>query len=1378
MRETNNVILKYSTETPDGVFPYQITIWPLGSSYQIGVVGKYQVSSASNTGKHPLFLLNSAESGYPDNEDFDTYASWIVSASKKQQLILQYGESDSEVLAPLPIASDGDKSSYIDSAIYIRIQYSISASDLIMTVKVTDALGFVLISRASIIQHDVLSNPTETVTADVFPLPQQANTFDQGDIHAAGEFTVSQAVLSEYKLLRARYYGSLPADTSPQTFASKELAVWQESGTASTEIRMVLPVDELLADDSENFTKGTLPANRNINQDCLSGRWWYKAVLWLYDNNTTMQALSSQLMNASEQGKLYVSPTKNVVLTSNDPYFGIPQTPPYSSIPGAFTVNVYRVYHQYYFAPSTWGDYEEVMILFVRIFNSNGEMVLATAEDTLSNRYAYNCKRWTPSVWHIFPAYRQGCPDVNPCQGDNSNMLAWLGDATSLNQRIGNDYTFTGTPGVTVALPQGDGSTEPGDPTPPQVPAETAYAILANVNTGTVVADIIAKYDTLNVIDDTVTKVLYMPYLGNTTMVHRNSLNRVATLGIDTYYYPIEGQPNAIGFSNDLLDMLSTTEYNQLLTGEVMFICDDDLTKVTNHIKSDRSIIFQQPSYITTYRQDASKAIYYFAPNATTPTHTGTIEQHDTLSLDSSLRIDSAGLFDVDMAYIINRQYCKVEAANNTYHFTRVGSGDKVGASIYKSWLAPPSNEAYQITHSLSLATITPSINALTGVISYPSSRVVLSSQATGAPFDPLAAPYLPEFIGQAPPNYKAIWIDWSSLTDTTLDVHYWDSSLGLPTHKTLTLNLLVSNATTLIPLNGANTLNIELTKNNDFSDLRIFASEVPIAEDFSNTLPWIRHGTLAAHVSGDFNDLADFTIGDLTVVEGAFRSDLDTPQLRDYISLQVETIDTPINTTTAASLNLAPYTVYWDIINKELYLPVMTSPNTTATLNNPVTTTRLAKTTFFKGVASNYPPIVDLIEDEHFTKRITMSDGHGIDTNMVIAGIPYNHFSSRLINEGMTTIKYYWRRDTGFTEQIGPFYAEVVSGVEISPNPTTPTSSATSDIPYDPPAIMSNATLEGSKIILDSGISAASAIWEMTTADKSAPVYALSYTRKSLVHWSDEFPHIRHFGVVFLPYSPEYIARYYDPDQFNLSPYPVLPYPYAQLGGFRVLFGRDRLNIIGIHGASYKGYSYDESDVFNTVPTLASYDDNAIISIEVVNNNGKTRVNIYQNGELWHTKDLDIPYFNQGSLCFYSNVLSTGSKEIIDNISFDQSSAKTLFNKHQQHGLVYCVPTRDTHTQMTLAANEQIVVYNQPTISYYGYTNISLINTTPSPAKFKVWIASSNETTDANLIGEKLVMGDNTLTLQAYFVSKGESILVESDTDGVSVRIDSINQL
>lgn len=1311
--QNTSPLVWYTQTPPTAVNEYSLYFWLIEGGIQIGVVGKYPVTSGQTRTHHPVVLLNSPEKDYPDVGLYATLAKQLVSAWRLGRLVIEWYDT---VDATPPAISDvilNQPSTAKQPIMLVRIWYTSSAAGITQHVHVTDEYGFVLGSNSVVIEQNIQTSPTYPTGGDVLSLPIATSTTGNG-ITDTTVFPVVGTSLSpsQYTPIKARWYGTLPDLDCPSQVSGQEVALWID-GYGQYRISVSIPAHDALTPMGETIVSGIIPGV-STSGPCLLGKWWYMPMTQPLD--ITLPKVI-EIMYASNNGLLFCGArTEGPISVANV----------YSPIPGAYTIN-----YNMLSAPFPPSGINTQYSLWVEIVNSAG-----SAEWTSVRAVRVEC---TNGNTVVFPNDYDKCStDCN----DKSDILAAHGPSSGINVAQGRGSIPTGTV-LTTGI--------------------SRWSHLGTVNT---VADntsiAFGPGDISRILG---TNVLYLPYMGQSSIIHRNTSTRTTALGYDTYYYATNHQPLAMGFSNDLIANMTAAQINDLMTKTVWLVSDDEIASAAYYTDANTVVLFTTPLESTQYQQADTKHIYYFGPNASAPEAEGTISQHDTYSVDWSKDRVVTPLFNDNYSTVMVSSACQIVKSGTSFLATRETLSGKMGFSVWRGFSGSAGDTTYRLTHTITVPETVPSgasRHILTAVCNYPEYAVPFTSSVVGERFDTTDAPFYPTFTGTLPTNFKMLWVEWDTVTDTEITLKYWDYTLSTPGVHTLVLPLAIANGLSVLVYNGSVTFTLEVSENNGKSNVIIYAGDTLVAIDTTGSLPWIPRGSYAVHMSGDASAFAEAAFGSVSALDEHYTSPLSSLQHRDYLELQFEEITTPITATSYKQMDLKPYTLYWDSVAKELYLPIMRS-------NDPLHPIQLAKTTFFKSFPITYPPVVDLVDHDSRGEHIYLSDGHGL--GMIPNAITAEVFTSTLIDTTRSAIQYYWRRELDYQTIIGPFIATVVSGVEVPLTVKSTGVSGNAKIPTSIPYESANSSIQSKRVTLTQSTNYPTYVtWPMYTAYTDDAIFSIRFNREQRGGWESTFTTLSHFGVYLMPTPPSY--------QLYQNTTTKSPLPYPQLGGVRILFPRDIDGKVLVQVANYRGYGWSTELQTQGNLSFLPFDGNTSITIEGSNKNGKMHLNIYENGTIKYSVDTPMDYFNNGSLLFTLQGGVEGAREVLSNMAYSNTSAIENLSSGLDAGYSYCSPTQDLHVQVEVSPGGHNVVYDQSITTKYGYADIHLINPMAYTITADVYISSNTIPGVRDLIGRHVIKPDDTIPLRLLYIHRQEKIYIYTEQSGLQVRVDTLCQL
>lgn len=1328
----------FSTTKPTSTYPYDLYIWEANGQLQAGITSEF--SPTDGIDSRPFVTLRNPEQTDPNLGLYPEVIRKLVSAYKTNGLILEYISFADDPLPDIAPSVLNDLSTVKGYELRIRVDYEYDADDqLIMYVDITDAYGFVLAATSNIILTNVgIFSSIPTDNPYITAAPQSTAPLSQaGDFSAANPVLLpakSAQISGQFIALQAYWYGMISTVT-PTTMDSKQLAIWTDLD-GNFKFGISVPADEILPYAALPVSTGVL-LGLPPGLKCIGDKWWL--ILTLNESLEGVGAdrvLLSKILAAANNGLLFMS-TRFYTTDFNQ----IPSS--YASYPGSITIN----YGMYLRQVPVNGVMLSEQRVIVRLKDYMGGPVIAGAME----RTRFDCLYNTAI---LFPA-NNILYDNDP----NININCTNGHCT--NTALLEKFVPHGpNSGINVALGRG------------ALPSITNYLpginpVYWNLNKTVIPAETFVQHDPKMMYIHG--NMMFMPYMGLEQTVHSNHAARAVLLGYTDYYYSEAWMP---------LDMCRTTNFSPVLGSAphlsaflatpTVIMSDDDDVQTIEEAEKGQYVLWCVPDYEAppSTTQHTNKIVKFFTPNTNVIDFGFTMQSDAGLSLDLSKLRPLTPLFTTNYGKVIQDTGClAMRVAGNIVY------GDALApcaANVYYGFSGSFADSSHQVKHTLKLPADMSTVTVLTGLTNYPEYAVPFTDGTAATSNAPHHWGWLyPTFVGKLPPNYKMLWVDWTSITATDITAYYWwaEEVYNMDTLYT-TLPPTTDNAVavvipltlaapTAIQLDGTVLFSVELTERElGGANLRIYAGDMLVAEDTSGVFPLIRSGCAFFHADANSTDIEDVVFGAIEIVEGAKTSVLDTTVSRDYIELQLETVTTPITNSTYASMDLKPYTLYWDTVEKALYVPVLKDIN--------IVPSQLAKSTFFSSQSSSHPLLVDLVDHGVPNEHIFLTNAHGLQ--QIPADPTAELFSSELIASTDESVSYYWRTGIDYSTTVGPLASQIVPGVVVPSKVITPATGTTSTMDEQGISTSSGLTFLGSNLVLTGVTDGISYVkFPLRLEDPAASKYTVQFVRKQTGTWQSSTLTSSNFGIYLYPSRPDYVGY---------AEYPLMPKP--QIRAVRILFPMTS-DAVAVQSSKYRGYDWNVAYTGIGSGILLGNNGESVFAIEVSDNGGMLSISIYENQILKYKVDTDIPYFNNGCIAMALENATYQASETLSDI--DLVIGGPTVPSVDSTRTAYCVPTTSYSNEYSLAKDVATTVTTVSPQARYGYVDYTISNTGISAAIVKIHM-STGDISDVTLIDTVEIQPAKSVIRKLRYIHRNESLIAISTVEGIKLRAYTIVQL
>lgn len=1362
--------MSYVTSTPSVWFT-QITppvtiqdnaiyIWEESGFLQLGVSVRLP---GSITPANVLVILNSEADGYPDAGLYTQIIKHVVTAYKTNTLELHRTTVANEVLPAIPV-STVTVSTAKNPAVFVRYQFSVTSNDYCeVSMVVTDMHGFVLARNATVVIEGFSTAPTiVTGNPDVTTLPISTSTLAQsGNFTGSTLLAVATADLSTYRPLPMLWYGTL-GNSLPASVDVRHLAVWYDSAN-KLKFSLALPLDEVLTKPTSTFRRGAV---NDFSGAICNGKWWFMLDLSTGIGAGRESAFLTKLLNAANNGVLFITNPIPVSLTASNPAT-------YHAVSNSVTVN-FGMRHGSRVANNIGTYYDQ--LVYITTMDDAGT-ILGQA----SARVRVECGGGVaifPSDGLFLSSHGLNCATVscgNPAQVE----------------RLVNHGPSTG-----ISVLQGKGG----------LPTGTEMIMGIKSTIWDLVKFTVTNYNSyptwynayaLNI---SATTELAGPYMGLQRSIHSNHVARAAVLGYTHYFYPDVFHPLDMGKIPTFGAAVGGVNFTAWTRSQATVVADDDhVSAITESLKG-KSVYLSPPSYtgISPTTQDVTKSVYIYLPDSDTQYATVPMTSDTALTMDLSFYRKPTPLLATNYGKPISEYQCRATLTDNTLTYEAL-SNVPCGANLFIGFTREANMFSYRISHTLTLPSPVTTNRVFTGVTNYPEFAVPFTCSNPADVGAGTLTPLAPAFTGKLPPNYSMLWVDWMSITPTTIMMYYWKGPeqydvstvyTSVPPGNVIvavTLNVVVGTDTAMV-FDGSVRLLMEL-KNSDvgnFSDVKLYAGDILVASS-TGVLPWIQSGSFMIHAHGDSN-IDEVIVGDILIESGVYTPITapvggggggSTPVTNvvhsDYVELQVETISVPITSSTYTALNLKPYTIYWETTQKMLYIPVMTRA-----VNVP---TQLARCAAYSQQSATPAVITDLLGMSGPVTRVYMSSTHGLQ--YVPVGADYQVFTSQDTVTTDDVIVYHWRKGVAYGTSVGPLGATIVPGVTVPTRVATPSTGlttnlmqalalSTSPLVYNVEAIDKNVLLTG----VQNGT--AYAKLPLVFSHGQVSKYTVQFTRASVGTWQVSQTLTSHLAVCIYPSRPDYVG---------VPEFPLLAKP--QQKAVRILFPRGEGTVL-VQTGFYRGYGWDSLNVSSYITEVAPFDQietvslsglgqvsesngGAIIALTITNINGQMGITLYENRVPKLTGTLPIPYINNGTLALTLQNAGNQASELLGNLLLLEGDQ--IDETGQQGNLIYCVPTATFDHSARLDANKEVTLTAIP--GNYRYAFISYVVTNNG---LSIGTVTAHSTLDE--IGENTRIGNFELApntskvVELVMVNRNEKIIFVSTVPNIDVLVTVTAQL
>ena len=1311
----------YSTSSPAAIVPGAVHIFENGTYLQMGLVLSHPVTVSSTD--LSMLLLTSEIEGAPDAGLYTKVIKILVSAYRDNALELIGSTVVDEAPPSIPVATLATTTAK-PPKLFVQYFYTSNSSDeIIANIRVMDVHGFILAYNSAVILANVSTTATAVSSLDVLLRPTAPVSLPEGDFSQANPqlLTNKDSEPSQYFNIPALWYGSLAV--APATLDTKQVCIWRDITTQKLKYGIALPLDELLTKPTNPFTAGIVNDLPN-SAKCYGDKFWYLLKLDEATGSTGDSSFVAKVLAAANHGVLFMSPRVATPLTT-------PAIYTYHSAPYSLTIN-FAVYHGTSFSRTIGNFYDQGV--YITAIDHTGAILASYVE-----RVRIECSTGLSAVFpHDGFLFGTPCNTVG-CNSYSSKYLLPNGANSGINVLQGRGNLPTGT-----EIVRGEGAN---------------YWDISRLTDSS-----LAGYfpDPRFYFMQSPSNISYLPYLGKKTNLHTNHSSRAAALDYTHYYYPDNYFPLDIGVAATFGTVVVGSNLQAWTNSTAAIVSDDDDLFAVQQSLLGKSVFLLPPKYSTQYLQASQKDLILFLPNRESQFTTLPIESSNYLSLDlSTLRLPTPIMTQYGVA--LDEYQCIATYQDNSLHFKPLVN-IVCGGNCFIGFSSKAFFVGYTFSHSLHIPDNSSS-KALTGLTNYPEYAAAFTTPTNQKVVTGDTAPLVPTFNGRLPPNYKFIWVDWSSVTNTDITIYYWEGETSYvsstwtasPNTQSYVIPLELG-ASGLINFTGLDLFTLEMVKVGTRARLRIFMGDTLLAVSNDTTLPWIGAGAAYLHAHGG-SDLEELVFSDIRLASGVKASPLENATSSHYVELQLEVINTQITAGNYLNLDLKPYTLYWDTYEKALYFPIVDN-----LLKIP---TRLAKTKYFKNSPTN-ALLVELLSHTTPTERIFISPNHGLTE--IPAGANYHLFSA-LTYLSASSFSFYWRKGLGYTNVVGPMLAETVPGVVVPSAVKTPYTGASTDLVSSASAGNNMVMLDDTLFIQGLDLAVAYTILPLSLPDPNAKKFSFQFTRKQIGAWAfEDNLYACHFAVSLVPYRPSYLGS---------GVRPIDPKP--QLRGFRVLFPNQQLPI-KVMSSAYTGYGWNselESDqamrtmrpyVKSGSGVLTGYDGNTLIGITCSEVEGEMLVEITENQQLRQSVKIPIPYFNNGSIVLSLRHVGTQASEVLANLDLVVGEVK--LREPRSTDLIYCVPTTTAVNQALLRKEvEQVVTQlNHPAI--YGLLDYSITNTQAFNVVVTVYLGTG-EPNESSMIGRYTIKPQSTARAELIHIHKDEKlVMVSSEEVQVSTSI------
>lgn len=1325
--------LWYSTDKPTAVYEGNVYVWEETDYLQLGISVPYPVSVSP---LHALLVLTSVEQGLPDAGLYTLVIRKIITAYLSNTLYISGSIVLNEAVpTPTPTAITG-----ITNTPGINLIYSYTTdanNNAVCHIKVTDSYGFVMAFNEAVIVTNVDTTPgLVTDSLDVSYLPTST-----ADLANLGDFSAADATLLPSKALEIHWkYAPLPVywygSSLPTQFSTTQLAIIR-NGTTSFSFYLVLPLDVVLTTATSPLVVGTV----DVTNKCYGTKWWYPVLLDGSISDNHFQAFMGAIITAANNGVLFINTARISNLATG------PVASSYHPVPNSITFTVSIRYKSGELTRS--GATGFIQYVGITALNSTGNIEEISISGNSPVRV--KCDSGLDAVFPDSEYVLTRCTRNTQCANtDITSTLAIHGTNVGINILQGRGGIPTGTE---LSTPER------------AVYWDITQRTALNVST---IRPTLLDFIILQVTP----KVIYLPYLGRSSSIHSNHVARASVLGYSHYYYPDSFQPLDVGVIPEFGTYVTGANYAEWITSPTAIVSDDDTFFAIIEAKKGKCVFRNEPTYLvgSPTMQAATKHISLYLKDRETLFTTVTAYSDTALTLDSSRLRAPTPVLSTNYSNPIVEHQCIATYNLDTLTFKSLSNVICAG-TLYIGFSGQSTVPAYQINHSLTLPDPVGSTVAITGVTNYPEYAVPYTLTSPISNVDDVNAPLAPKFVGRLPPNYRMIWVDWTSINGSTITVYWWKGddaydpttvyTTPAPGSAIQTLSVtLIPGTESLIALDGSVQLSIELRQVNDTAALRLYAGDTMVADYTGAGLPWIHAGSIYCHARGAMDVLDDVIFGNIGIQVGVHKSPLDGAASTDYIELRAEIINVPISATTLTQHTLRPYTVYWDTSERALYIPVMDS----------LTPTRLAKSQFFSAAPSTPTIIAALMDNNVPGERIYLSNNHGLD--YIPSNVDYNLFTTKPIGSESTII-FYWRKDANYSTIIGPIAATIVPGVTVPPTDKVPSNGSTSNLDD---GTWSGYTSIGNSILLNGD--PAYVKYPLRMEDPNTVMYTTQFTRTSEGVFQTGEVSTSHLGVYLYPNKPS---------STGIPDYPLLPSP--QHKAVRVMIGKT--GVIQVQTSNYRGYSWDPVNTSTgpmdvTTPcalsgsaTLGNNEGGSIIGVTFSNQAGMLGIKVTENQTIKLLGVLPIPYINNGTLA----IVLQGAAQATETLGDLNIHMGEVIPPHTaSDSLVYCVPTTTLSTSTTLLANVTTAIVSIPSQAKYGYMDYTLSNNGLQPVTVSLYTATEMPTDGVfpirNLMARYYLLVGATVSKDLVFLNRHDTVYMVADMPNVDVSSNTIVQL
>jgi len=1335
----------FSLSQPTSGRTNALFIWEESATYLQMAVGINIPSPNPYAPNVVLVKLTSEENNLADADLYNHVVRNVVAAYKTNSLRLEYTTTPNEELPVIP-ANIATVATSDLPAILVRVMYIVDSNDVLKaSITVTDSHGFVLARNIVTVLENFSTSPSVVENLDLVTLPlstQSINT--QGNFGTSTLLPVKNLSLSSYKALPGMWYGDI-STLVPPSINMRQVALWRHNG--KLQIAIALPLDELLTKPTTTLVRGIV-SDLATTQLCTT-KWWYLVNITPSTDNKTA-ALVSKVLTAANQGLLFISGFTSVNINSDI-------NAAYHPVPNSLTVSVGLRYGTR--SSNSIGEYYDQQ-LALRIMDGDDDLV-----STADVRVRMSCG----STDLIFPS--DGVFISLPCSQGNCGNPASMERLSAHGSNIGINV-LQGRGGI----PTGTSITEGERASYWDL---TRY-VLANLNS------FLFLQNSYAVITDAPARV-YIPYMGRLTSVHSNHPARAAVLGYTHYYYPDVFQPLDIGHIATFGTVITGANYAMWTSADTAIVSDDDQIFAVAEALKNKAVFLCIPNYPSSGSVTAqlqTKEVKLFFPGNDSPYQSVNAEADTALTMDlSKLRVPTP-VFNMEYDTPIVEYFAQATYRDKRLSFISENAL-QCGANLFIGFSGKATVNSWSVRHTLSLPSVLGTTKAFTGFTNYPEYAVpfTIGSPAFIGGGPPVTAPLSPTFTGRLPPNYRMVWVDWTSITPASITVRYWagEASYDLTTvyngftgSNIVTVALpVMPGADTAVVTDGSVLLRVEVEKhNNELAILRIYAGSTLVAESAgtSTMVPWVHAGSIYLHAHGNNNGIDDVEFGNIGGGEGIFSPStaLDTTS-SDYVELAIEQITTSITSANYANMDLKPYRMYWDSTEKALYIPVLG-----LTSSVPI---RLAKCLAFSSSAGTPASITELLTLNTPVQRILLAAKHGL------ANLPtgtHHAFTSNDINTGDSAIEFYWRKGANYATVVGPLPATIVNGVTVPTRVHTVGTgedvNAQTYLKTIPAANYSNVDVLSDGVVIKSVLN--------STAYFKVPMWFKSDVQKYTVHFSRKAQGI--WQTTALDIS--HLAVYIFPTRLSEVGIPTLPLAERlQSKAIRMLIPRDT-GTVQVQTSLYRGYAWDQGGVSSGINlanqgsadtsvayslsgtgVLTSGDNNAVIAMTLFNAAGMLGFTLYENQTAKLSGTIPVPYFNNGTVAFALQNAGNQASEYINNIHIsagDRLDFTTVTNGGQTQLVasgqqsttnVYCVPTTTISRDLRVTSDTSSVI-QVPSTAKYGYLDYVITNNGLVPANVELHISS--QTVGTNSIIYTGTLQPNTSHRETLlYIHRGESL-------------------